>query len=103
MVKLLQIDFSHSGPFGDELPKSKIQQAQSIATEPGFIWKIWTENPGSQEGGGIYLFADETSATAYWQKHTERLKGFGITNINAKIFDVNEALTKETKGPISFS
>ena len=101
MAKLLQIDFSHSGPFGNELAESKMQQAQSIAEEPGFIWKIWTENPKAQEGGGIYLFADKASATAYLEKHTERLKSFGITKINAKIFDVNESLTKVTKGPIS--
>jgi hypothetical protein len=101
MAKLLQIDFSHSGPFGNELAESRRQVAQSIAEEPGLIWKIWTENPRAQEGGGIYLFEDEGSASAYLKKHTEILMGFGITDINAKIFDVHEELTKVTKGPIS--
>lgn len=30
--------------------------ADSISQEPGFIWKIWTENQDTQEAGGIYLF-----------------------------------------------
>ena len=71
--------------------------ARSIAQEPGFIWKIWTENRATQEGGGIYLFTDEESARAYIAKHSARLKGFGIENINAKIFDVNIPLSQITK------
>ena len=99
MPKLLQIDFPHPGPFGEELAESRRQLAESIAQEPGLIWKIWTENPEAQEGGGIYLFSDEKSAKAYLEKHIERLTGFGIKNINAKIFDINENLTKMTNGP----
>ena len=34
--------------------------AESIADEPGLIWKIWTENAQESTAGGIYLFSDET-------------------------------------------
>ena len=30
--------------------------ARSITKEPGFLWKIWTENENAQEAGGIYAF-----------------------------------------------
>ena len=75
--------------------------AQSICSEPGFIWKIWTENEAAQESGGIYLFESEETAKAYLIKHTERLKEFGVTEINAKIFDINTDLSAITKAPIN--
>lgn len=100
MAKLLQIDFPFSGPFGNEMTEAFKGLAISISEEPGFIWKIWTENESEKEGGGIYLFENEQSAKAYLDKHTARLKGFGVSDVNAKIFDVNEALSNITKGSI---
>ena len=99
MAKLLQIDFPFSGPFGAGMSAALADLARSISTEPGFVWKIWTENADEQEAGGIYLFTDAESARAYLAKHTERLKGFGIEGINAKIFDINDDLTAINRGP----
>ena len=62
MTTLLQIDFPFPGPFGAALSDALQELALSITTEPGFIWKIWTENETEQQAGGIYLFADEASA-----------------------------------------
>ena len=47
--------------------------------------------------GGVYLFEDADSAAHYVEKHTERLAGFGITDITAKEFTVNEELSKTTR------
>lgn len=99
MSKLVQFDFQFKGPFGDELTNALADLARSINEEPGFIWKIWTENARTGEAGGIYVFADEASARAYVSKHSERLKAFGISAINVKIFDINEGLTRLTGGP----
>lgn len=99
-MKLVQFDFPYNGPFGPEMTAAMDGLAKSIAQEPGFIWKIWTENQSAHEAGGIYVFSDEQSARNYIKKHSERLKGFGIGNINAKIFDVNVPLTRITKGPV---
>ena len=100
MAKLLQIDFTYQGPFGDEMAAVLKELAHSIAAEPGFLWKIWTESEQEQRAGGIYLFEDEQSARAYLKKHTERLKSFGVDKVNAKIFDVSKELTEITKGPV---
>ena len=100
MAKLLQIDFPYSGPFGNQMAEALKDLAISISEEPGFIWKIWTENESEKEGGGIYLFENEETSKAYLEKHTARLKGFGVSEVHAKIFDVNEALSNITKGPI---
>ena len=101
MATLLQMDFSFSGPFGNEMAETLRELAHSIIQEPGFIWKIWTENQNRKEAGGIYLFENDAAANAYLKKHTARLKEFGIHEVHAKIFDVNENLSKITKGPLS--
>lgn len=93
MPVLLQVDFPFSGPWGPAMTDALQGLAASIAQEPGLIWKIWTENAATNEAGGIYLFADRPSAEAYLAMHTARLKGFGIPEVNGKIFDVNGELS----------
>jgi len=100
MNTLLQIDFLFDGPFGDEMAEMLEGLAHSITEEPGFIWKIWTENESEKEGGGIYLFQSEETAKAYLEKHTARLKSMGVQEVNAKIFDVNKRLSEITNGAV---
>ncbi|MBX9608556.1 MAG: monooxygenase [Gammaproteobacteria bacterium] len=99
MATLLQIDFPFTGPFGQEMSAALADLARSIAQEPGLVWKIWTENAAEQLAGGIYLFTDSASADAYLAMHSARLASFGITGIRARQFEVNEALTRLTRGP----
>ncbi|MFC7420575.1 monooxygenase [Iodobacter arcticus] len=101
MTKLLQIDFPFNGPFNQQMADEFKEIARSIAAEPGFIWKIWTENESTKDAGGIYLFQNEETATAYLDKHTARLKGFGVSEVHAKIFDINLDLSNITKGPVN--
>lgn len=100
MAYLLQVDFDYSGPFGEEMVTNFTDLAKSINEEKGFIWKIWTENKQTNEAGGIYLFQTEEDAKQYLDKHTKRLNGFGIMNVNGKIFEVNESLTHINHGTI---
>ncbi|MDD2368248.1 MAG: monooxygenase [Sulfuricurvum sp.] len=93
MRYLLQVDFPHYGPFGDELTTAMSDLAKDIANEKGLISKLWTENEANKEAGGIYLFDNEEDAVRYLKKHTERLEAFGYSNIRGKIFVVNEALS----------
>lgn len=100
MSILLQVDFPYSGPWGEAMSQAMQGLAESIAGEPGLIWKIWTENPANGEAGGIYLFADRTSAEAYLAMHTARLKSFGIAQVNGKIFEVNGVLSAIDRAPL---
>ena len=100
MATLLQIDFPFEGPFGEAMAEQLAGLAASIAEEPGLIWKIWTENAQESKAGGIYLFADETSALAYLHKHQERLKGCGIPEVRAQVFAVNTPLSRVTHAPL---
>ena len=99
MKKLVQVDFPYGGSFGTEMAKELQGLAQSITEEPGFLWKIWTEDKEAGEAGGIYLFENEETATAYVMMHTARLKEFGVPEVRAKIFDINDGLSKITKSP----
>ncbi|MCK7545441.1 YdhR family protein [Marinobacter bryozoorum] len=46
------------------------------------------------------MFEDETSARAYLDMHSRRLKEFGVPEVNAKVFGVNEALSVIDHGPV---
>lgn len=100
MPYLLQVDFPYPGPWGDEMTAAMQDLAQSIAQEPGLLWKLWTENREKSEAGGIYLFQDQPSAEAYLEMHSRRLKNFGISQVNSKIFAVNEALSRLDRAPL---
>ena len=99
-MKLVQFDFPYSGPFGAEMTAAMNDLALSINSEPGFLWKIWTENADEGISGGIYAFSDEPSARAYVEKHGARLAEFGIEGIRARVFDVNQGLSRLNHAPL---
>jgi hypothetical protein len=101
MATLVQFDFPMQGPWGADMAAAYDGLARVIADTPGLRWKIWTENQREGTGGGIYLFDDEAAARAYVAEHTGRLEGFGVTEIRARVFDVNEPLTAVTRGPLA--
>jgi hypothetical protein len=101
MPVLVQFDFPFSGPFGSEMEAALKDLATSITREPGFLWKIWTEDETTKEAGGIYLFRDRACAKAYVAKHSARLAQFGVSQVRARVFNVNPGLTQITHGPIS--
>lgn len=100
MATLLQIDFPSEGPWGPEMTAAYAELAAFLATYPELRWKIWTEHQPTSTAGGVYLFESVAAAERYLQEHTERLASFGITGVRAKIFDINEGLTEQTRGPI---
>jgi Putative mono-oxygenase ydhR len=101
MAVLLQVDFPLEGPFGNEMAEAFSDLAKSITEEPGFLWKIWTENEETKEAGGIYAFATKEDAETYADMHKKRMANLGVTNPRFKIFDINEGLSKMTNGPIT--
>lgn len=100
MPYLLQMDFPTHGPFGSAMAEAFAELADSINDEPGFLWKIWTENPDTAEAGGVYLFESHETAERYLHKHIERLNGFGITDTNSKIFEINDTLSAINHAPL---
>ena len=108
MPTVFQMDFPTDGPFGAERAELYKELAASIATEPGLLWKIWTENPtdrlaGGSEGDSLSggEGADQASARAYAEMHIKRVEARGVTSIRALFFDVIEPLTAITRGPVA--
>jgi Putative mono-oxygenase ydhR len=98
-LMILQVDFVDDRLWDiSEKNTALLELAHKIADTPGLIWKVWTENPETQEAGGVYLFEDEASLEAYLALHTQRLRGMGIRQVNAKKFQVNTPLTHITYG-----
>lgn len=100
MTTLLQFDFPFDGPFGEEMTTAFQDLARDIAAEDGLIWKVWTENEPERRAGGIYLFAEASSAARYQAKHQARLESFGVTGIVARSFSVNGPLSAITRTPL---
>jgi hypothetical protein len=99
-LKLLQMDYVFSGPWGDEMAAEYSDLAHRIAAAPGLIWKVWTENRETGEAGGVYLFEDEPSLHAYLEAKIGRMKAAGVDGLRVKECDVNEPLTRITRGTI---
>jgi hypothetical protein len=100
MPILLSFDFPARPPGGPEQAAALRALAESIAGEPGLLWKIWTESAAEQRAGGVYLFADRASAEAYHAKHAERLGRQGITGIEATYREIVAPLSRITRAPI---
>ena len=101
MAVILQVNFPMQGPWGDEMASAYGPLAESINDEPGFIWKVWIEDEAAQTAGGIYLFEDRATAAAYAEMHAARMAGFGVTDAEFVISDINEALTSITHGRLT--
>ncbi|MRX49973.1 monooxygenase [Paracoccus sp. S-4012] len=97
---LLQFDFPMTGPWGAEMAEAFRDLAEDIAAEPGLVWKIWTEAPDENRGGGLYLFETRPQAEAYREKHAARLAGMGVEGIRALIFEINRPLSQITRAPL---
>ena len=98
-MKILQVDFPTTGPFGAEMSEMMKGLAESIANEPGLIWKLWTENAETGEAGGIYCFESLETLNAYKDMHAARLTAMGVTGLRFKIFDPNIPLSKIHRFP----
>jgi hypothetical protein len=100
--QILQINFKFnlSTP---ELKEVCSEIAESIASFPGLLWKIWIINEEEKETGGIYCFESEQAASAYLESSIVKdLKAHpAFEKINIKQFDTLADVTAITRGPIN--
>lgn len=99
--KILQINFQLSVPAKD-YEQACLPAAQPIADTPGLRWKVWLMNEADHEAGGIYLFDDDESMRAFLAGPIVAAvkSNPDISDISAKTFDVMDALTVVTRGPV---
>nr|WP_298412207.1 monooxygenase [uncultured Halomonas sp.] len=99
MAAILQVHFPFNGPFDEAMVEAMQSLARSINDEPGFRWKLWTQDAEAKLAGGVYLFDTREQARAYLDKHSRRLNEMGIEDIQSRIFEVNESLSAINHGP----
>ena len=55
-LKIWDLHMKYDGPITDQFLAGTKELAESIAEEPGVIWKIWTVEEGTTHYGSTYLF-----------------------------------------------
>lgn len=98
--KIWDLHMTMEDEFTEEKMESTKQLAESIAEEPGVIWKIWTHEAGTTHFGSTYLFKDIESLENYKSMHLPRLAAVGVTNIEDHIFDIMEGLSRINNAPL---
>ena len=99
MAHLLVFEFPSAGPFGSEAVAAFSDLAHDIAGEKGLVFKVWTEDAETGIAGGAYLFETKADADRYLAFHSERLRGYGVTDIDVRSYGVNDGLSALTGIP----
>ena len=99
---IVEISFKLTVP-ASEYERAVAPLAQTIADVEGLEWKIWLLNDAASEAGGIYLFADESSAQAFLVEPLIAQLGqmSCIGMLRTQQFDVLDTLTATTRGPLA--
>jgi hypothetical protein len=96
---MLAMDFWSPPPWGAARDAALAPLAESIASDtPGLLWKVWIEDEAAGRAGGLYCFATREQAEAYREMHEARVAARGGSDIQARIWAINEALTAITRG-----
>ncbi|GJL55968.1 MAG: putative monooxygenase YdhR [Nitrospirales bacterium] len=98
--KIWDLHMVYDGLVSDEFLAHTKGLAESIAQEPGVIWKIWTHEEGTNHYGSTYLFIDQEHLEIYKAMHIERLNAIGITEITDHVFDIMEDLSRINNAPL---
>ena len=99
-LKLWDIHLKYDGPITDEFMDGNRKLAESIAEEPGVLWKIWTHETGTNHFGSTYLFKNLEYLETYREMHIKRLNAIGITDITEHVFDILEDLSRINHAPL---
>jgi hypothetical protein len=97
----MQLNFKYSVS-GAEYEQAVSPLASQFAALDGLRWKIWFINEAEGEAGGIYLFDDEASLTAFLEGPlAAQVTGHpALSDFSVKQFDVMEKVTAITRGPV---
>jgi hypothetical protein len=100
-MKIWDLHMTYDGPITDEFMAGTKQLAESIAEEPGIVWKIWTAEEGTNHFGSTYLFRSLAHLETYKAMHLKRLQDFGITVTADHVFDIMEDVSKINNAPLA--
>lgn len=99
--KILIINMKYHIPV-DTLAKDFMALAEPISKVAGLEWKVWLHDAEKKVAGGVYLFKDDKSVKDYLNGPIVAgiMKYQGVSDIDAKVFDVLPEHSKVTRGPL---
>ena len=98
MPTLVQFDFPMQGPWGTAMATAFRDLAVIMAGRPVSGGRSGRRTrPTRRAAASTY---SRTRTPRYVEEHTARLEGFGVKDIRARVFEVNEPLTEMTRGPL---
>jgi Putative mono-oxygenase ydhR len=102
-MKLLQVNYRRErGQDDPEQAEHLLGAAERISGLPGLQWKVWIYDDARGAAGGIYLFDTEEHARLWGDDMLPNSLGrlSGVSEIEARYFDVDERLSPITRGPV---
>jgi hypothetical protein len=103
-MKLLQVNYRREhGQDNADQAEHLLEAAEKLSGLPGLQWKIWIFDDARKAAGGIYLFDTEEHARAWGDDMLPGSLGQlpGVSDIQATYFDVDERLSRITRGPLA--
>src|SRR5262245_33633438 len=99
--QILQINFKFNVS-REQYEDTASSIAQNFADVPGCLWKVWLMNEKENEGGGIYLFADEAAVETYKASPLVAavLSNPALGDFNIKQFEVMDEVSRITRAPL---
>ena len=105
-MKLLQVNYRRErGQDDPDQAEHLLGAAERISGLPGLQWKVWIYDDARGNAGGIYLFDTEEHARTWGDEMLPNSLGRlpGVSEIEARYFDVDERLSAVTRGPVRTS
>ena len=100
--KLLQINFGlNVAP--SEYDAICHSVADAFAKVPGLRWKLWFQDAGRREAGGIYLFENQPALDAFLASDLAKTVAThpALRDVTVRPSDVMPALSAITRAPIA--
>jgi hypothetical protein len=101
-MRILQINYTWDLPPEEQAIYSTVESARALNDVPGLRWKIYIRNLDNMQAGGIYLFDDEDTATAWAAQARENLlKLPNLSDLDIRQFDIKEEQSLAAGAPIT--
>ena len=103
-MKLLQVNYRRErGQDDAEQAEHLLDAAERISGLPGLQWKLWIFDDSQNAAGGIYVFDTAEHARKWGDEMLPASLGRlpGVSDIEARYFDVDERLSAITRGPLA--
>ena len=98
--KVILVNYKFTGTLA-QFAEANLPSAQTLSELPGLRWKIWLINEAEGEAGGIGLFDDDATRQAFIDNVLNAPESDpAISHIIYKVFDVLDAHTAITRGPV---